>query len=234
MLEVKNLHVYYESALALHDISIKVNEGELVSVVGSNGAGKSTLLKTIVGLVKPRSGEIRLRDERIDALNTPEIISKGISLIPEGRRLFPNMTVLENLEMGAYTKEAWEKRRETLDWIFDLFPILKERQKQLAGTLSGGEQQMLAIARGLMSRPKLLMFDEPSLGLAPKLVAKVFEIVKDLNDQGLTILLVEQNVLHSLRLCDRGYVLENGRITLSGRGDELLENAHVKEAYLGI
>ncbi|MEM3462843.1 MAG: ABC transporter ATP-binding protein [Candidatus Bathyarchaeia archaeon] len=234
MLEVKNLHVYYESALALHDISIKVNEGELISVVGSNGAGKSTLLKTIVGLVKPRSGEIRLRDERIDALNTPEIISKGISLIPEGRRLFPNMTVLENLEMGAYTKEAWEKRRETLDWIFDLFPILKERQKQLAGTLSGGEQQMLAIARGLMSRPKLLMFDEPSLGLAPKLVAKVFEIVKDLNDQGLTILLVEQNVLHSLRLCDRGYVLENGRITLSGRGDELLENAHVKEAYLGI
>ncbi|MEM2602552.1 MAG: ABC transporter ATP-binding protein [Candidatus Bathyarchaeia archaeon] len=234
MLEVKNLHVYYESALALHDISIKVNEGELVSVVGSNGAGKSTLLKTIVGLVKPRSGEIRLRDERIDALNTPEIISKGISLIPEGRRLFPNMTVLENLEMGAYTKEAWEKRRETLDWIFDLFPILKERQKQLAGTLSGGEQQMLAIARGLMSRPKLLMFDEPSLGLAPKLVAKVFEIIKDLNDQGLTILLVEQNVLHSLRLCDRGYVLENGRITLSGRGDELLENAHVKEAYLGI
>ncbi|MEM2226542.1 MAG: ABC transporter ATP-binding protein [Candidatus Bathyarchaeia archaeon] len=234
MLEVKNLHVYYESALALHDISIKVNEGELVSVVGSNGAGKSTLLKTIVGLVKPRSGEIRLREERIDALNTPEIISKGISLIPEGRRLFPNMTVLENLEMGAYTKEAWEKRRETLDWIFDLFPILKERQKQLAGTLSGGEQQMLAIARGLMSRPKLLMFDEPSLGLAPKLVAKVFEIIKDLNDQGLTILLVEQNVLHSLRLCDRGYVLENGRITLSGRGDELLENAHVKEAYLGI
>ncbi|MEM2988642.1 MAG: ABC transporter ATP-binding protein [Candidatus Bathyarchaeia archaeon] len=234
MLEVKNLHVYYESALALHDISIKVNEGELVSVVGSNGAGKSTLLKTIVGLVKPRSGEIRLRDERIDALNTPEIISKGISLIPEGRRLFPNMTVLENLEMGAYTKEAWEKRRETLDWIFDLFPILKERQKQLAGTLSGGEQQMLAIGRGLMSRPRLLMFDEPSLGLAPKLVAKVFETVKDLNDQGLTILLVEQNVLHSLRLCDRGYVLENGRITLSGRGDELLENAHVREAYLGI
>ena len=234
MLEVKNLHVYYGSALALYDVSLKVDEGEVVSVVGSNGAGKSTLLKTIVGLVKPRGGEIRLRDERIDVLNTPEIISRGISLVPEGRRLFPNMTVLENLEMGAYTKEAWEKRREALDWVFSLFPILKDRQRQLAGTLSGGEQQMLAIGRGLMSRPRLLMFDEPSLGLAPKFIAKVFEIVEDLNRQGLTILLVEQNVLHSLRLCDRGYVLENGRITLSGRGDELLENAHVKGAYLGI
>jgi branched-chain amino acid transport system ATP-binding protein len=234
LLEVKNLYVYYESALALSDVSLKVDGGEIVSVVGSNGAGKSTLLKTVVGLVKPRSGEIEFNGERIDDLSTPEIISKGVSLIPEGRRLFPNMTVLENLEMGAYTKEAWGKKEETLDFVFSLFPILKERQGQLAGTLSGGEQQMLAIARGLMSRPRLLMLDEPSLGLAPKLVAKVFETVEELNKKGLTILLVEQNVLHSLRLCDRGYVLENGKIVLSGRGDELLENAYVKEAYLGI
>jgi len=234
MLEVNGINVFYGDIQALWDVSFEVGEGELVVIVGSNGAGKTTTLKTISGLMHPEGGSISFLGQRIDQASPHRIVEMGIAHIPEGRGLFPYMTVLENLEMGAYTRRAREKKDESLEWVYQLFPILAERRGQLAGTLSGGEQQMLAIGRGLMSRPRLLMLDEPSLGLAPMLVLDVFETVKQINEQGVTVMLVEQNVRHALELADRAYVLENGRTTLQGTGKELLENDYVKEAYLGM
>lgn len=234
MLEVKNINVSYDLVRVLWDVSFRVEEGEIVATVGSNGAGKTTTLRTISGLLRPSSGSIEFNGEGLDRVRSHSIVEKGIAHVPEGRRLFPFSTVLANLEIGAYTAGAREKINESLEFVFELFPVLKERGKQLAGTLSGGEQQMLAVARGLMSRPRLLMLDEPSLGLAPILVGKVFEVLRELNDRGVTILLVEQNVSSALSLCNRGYVLENGRIVLEGSGQELLNNPHVKEAYLGV
>jgi branched-chain amino acid transport system ATP-binding protein len=234
LLEVRNINVSYGLVRVLRDVSFTVNEGEMVAAVGSNGAGKTTTLKTISGLLRPTSGSIELKGERLDQIASHLVVEKEIAHVPEGRRLFPFSTVLSNLEIGAYTSRARGRIRESLEFVFELFPVLKERQKQLAGTLSGGEQQMLAIARALMSRPRLLMLDEPSLGLAPLMVHKVFGVLKQLNEGGVTILLVEQNIHSALNLCDRGYVLENGRIVLEGAGQELLDNPYVKEAYLGI
>ena len=234
LLKVNKINVFYGDLQALWDVSFEVYEGEKVVIVGANGAGKTTTLKTISGLLRPRSGTIEFMGQRIDRLPAHKIVELGIAHVPEGRRLFPKMTVLENLEMGAYTKRAREKFEDTLEWVFSIFPVLKERKNQIAGTMSGGERQMLAIARGLMSRPKLLMLDEPSLGLAPKLVLKTFEVIQRISEEGVTILLVEQNVRHALELADRGYVLETGRITLSGTGEELLNNDYVKKAYLGM
>lgn len=234
MLRVNKINVFYGDLQALWNVSIKVDKGELVTVIGANGAGKTTLLKTISGLLHPKSGEIYFLGKRIDKLTPDKIAKMGIAHVPEGRRVFPYLTVYENLLMGAYAnKEAWEKRFDTLEWIYELFPILKERRKQLAGTLSGGEAQMLAIARGLMARPKLLMLDEPSLGLAPKLVLKAFEMIRRIHDEGMTILLVEQNIYHALKLANRGYVLMEGRVVLEGTGGELLGDERVKKAYLG-
>jgi branched-chain amino acid transport system ATP-binding protein len=212
-----------------------VAEGELIAIVGSNGAGKSTILRTISGLVKPRKGAITFDSQRIDRLDPDGIVRIGISMVPEGRELFPRMSVLENLELGAaYVERAYVQTSASLDWVHTLFPVLRERSSQLAGTLSGGEQQMLAIGRALMSRPKLLMLDEPSLGLAPLLVAEVFRTVVQINREGVTVLLVEQNVRQSLTMAHRAYVLENGRMVMEGKGRELITNKHVKEAYLGL
>jgi branched-chain amino acid transport system ATP-binding protein len=233
MLGVNKINVFYGEAQALWDVSFTVNQGEIVTLVGSNGAGKSTALKSISGLVPPASGEIILDGARLDHVPPYRIVEMGIAQIPEGRRLWPDLTVLENMELGAYTKAARAVRHETMDWVFQLFPRLKERRSQLAGTLSGGEQQMLAIGRGLLSKPKLLMLDEPSLGLAPVLVEEVFRVIQEINKQGVTILLVEQNVLHALEIANRGYVLETGHVTLEGTGKELLRDQHVKSAYLG-
>ena len=234
MLEVQNINVCYGFVQVLWDISFRVEEGEIVAIVGSNGAGKSTTLKTISGLLRPTSGSIAFKGERLDQTPAHLVVEKEVAHIPEGRRLFPFSTVLTNLELGAFTKRARNETADNIEYVFELFPVLRERQNQLAGTLSGGEQQMLAIARGLMSRPSLLMLDEPSLGLAPKLVLKTLEILQELNKRGVTILLVEQNVHSSLNLCSRGYVLENGRIVIEGSGQELLDNPHVKAAYLGV
>ncbi len=234
MLKIRNIHVAYGDLRALVDVSLEVGEGELVALVGANGAGKSTTLKTVSGILRPSAGAIEFAGEDITRLQPHRIAALGIAHVPEGRRLFPEMTVLENLEMGALRPEARKKRKQSLEWVFSLFPVLRERERQPAGTLSGGQQQMLAIGRGLMSLPRLLMLDEPSLGLAPVLVKHVFEIVREINRQGITVLLVEQNVMQVLRFCHRGYVLENGRIVLGGRGTELLNDAHVKESYLGI
>ena len=234
MLEVDKINVFYEDLQALWGVSFRVNDGEIVVIVGSNGAGKTTILKTISGLLHPKSGTINLLGKRIDKNSPHSIVDLGVAHIPEGRRLFPYMTVLENLEIGAYTHRAREKKNETLEWVYQLFPILKERKSQLAGTLSGGERQMLAVGRGLMSRPKLLMLDEPSLGLAPKLVLQVFDIVKKINKEGVTILLVEQNVRHALEIANRAYVLETGKITLEGKGKEVLASDYVKKAFLGL
>ncbi len=234
MLEVQNINVCYGLVQVLWDISFRVEEGEIVAIVGSNGAGKSTTLKTISGLLRPTSGSIAFKGERLDQTPAHLVVEKEVAHIPEGRRLFPFSTVLTNLELGAFTKRARNETALNIEYVFELFPVLRERQNQLAGTLSGGEQQMLAIARGLMSRPSLLMLDEPSLGLAPKLVLKTLEILKEVNNRGVTILLVEQNVHSSLNLCNRGYVLENGRVVIEGSGQELLDNPHVKAAYLGV
>lgn len=233
MLDVKNIDVYYDDAQALWDVSFSVNQGEIVTLVGSNGAGKSTTLKAISGLVPPSSGEIRLEGNRIDRTPAHSIVEMGIAQIPEGRRLWPGLSVQENLELGAYIPAARAVRGETMEWVFQLFPLLRKRRSQLAGTLSGGEQQMLAIGRGLLSRPKLLILDEPSLGLAPLLVDEVFETIQKINGEGMTILLVEQNVNVALAISNRGYVLETGRIVISGSGKELLDDEHVKTAYLG-
>ncbi len=233
MLEVEKINVFYDDAQALWDISFNVNNTEIVTLVGSNGSGKSTSLKAISGLVPPSSGQIRLEGARIDRVPAHKIVEMGIAQIPEGRRLWPGLSVLENLELGAYTKGARAVREESLAYVFKLFPRLQERRMQLAGTLSGGEQQMLAIGRGLLSKPKLLILDEPSLGLAPFLVDEVFETIQKINREGTTILLVEQNVNYGLAISNRGYVLETGRIVLSGSGKELLADEHVKTAYLG-
>ena len=234
MLKVNGIDAYYGDMLALRNVSIEVNPGEVVSVIGSNGAGKSTLLKAISGILRPRRGSISLEDNDISSAPPSKIVKTGISHVPEGRQIFPTMTVLENLEMGAQFPRTRKARRETMDQVFAYFPRLKERLEQKAGTLSGGEQQMLAMGRGLMSLPALMMLDEPSLGLAPVLVSTIFEIIEQINRQGTSILLIEQNVFHSLKISDRGYVLENGEIALSGSGQELLDNPHIRKTYLGL
>ena len=233
-LSVERIEVRYGDALALCDVSFDVQQGEIVSLVGANGAGKTTALKAISGLLKPRSGQILFAGDRLNDLLPHSIVNLGIVQIPEGRQLFPYMTVLENLELGSYTPEARKRFNDSLDQVFELFPLLKERKSQLAGTLSGGEQQMLAIGRGLMAMPRLLMLDEPSLGLAPMLVKSIFAAIEVINRQGTTILLVEQDVQKSLALARRGYVMENGRITLQGEAKDLLSNEHLRRAYLGI
>ncbi|MFC2069681.1 ABC transporter ATP-binding protein [Chloroflexota bacterium] len=234
MLDIKNLSTFYGKIQALWDVCLTVEEGEIFALVGTNGAGKSTLLHTISGLIRPASGSITFLGQRIDGMSPHTIVELGISHIPEGRRLFTEMSVSENLDMGAYLSRAWKQRDKTLEQIYQLFPILKERAGQLARTLSGGEQQMLAMGRGLMSRPKLCIIDEPSNGLAPKLVLEVFQIIKSLRDQGITILLVEQNVRHTLEIADRACVLENGRVALDGTCDVLLQSDHVRKSYLGL
>jgi len=234
MLEVSNLDVFYGKSQALHGVSLRVEEKEIVALVGANGAGKSTLLNTISGLLRPASGHMEFLGQRLDKLAPHIIMQLGISHIPEGRKLFRDMTVRENLELGAYTSEAWRRKEETLEQVYQLFPMLKERGKQLAAKLSGGEGQMLAVGRGLMSNPRLCMLDEPSYGLAPKLLTEVLEIIKHLREQGITILLVEQNLRRSLEVADRAYVMENGHIVLEGKSEDLLENESVKKAYLGL
>lgn len=234
MLKVSEIDVYYGDMQALRNVSIEVNPGEVVSVIGSNGAGKSTLLKTVSGMLRPRTGTITLDGGQISQAPPSKIVEKGISHVPEGRQIFPTMTVLENLEMGAQFRRTKKVQQATLEQVFTYFPRLKERLEQKAGTLSGGEQQMLAMGRGLMSLPTIMMLDEPSLGLAPVLVSTIFEIIEKINRQGTSILLIEQNVFHSLKISDRGYVLENGAIALSGPGEELLENPHIRKTYLGL
>ena len=234
MLRVDNIDVFYGDLQILWDVSFEVNEGEIVALVGANGSGKSTTLKTISGLLSPANGSILFQDQQLHMIPANKIIEHGVAHVPEGRRLFPEMTVRENLIMGSLSPAAKAKRNETMEWVFGLFPRLREREKQMAGTLSGGEQQMVAVGRGLMALPKLIMFDEPSLGLAPILVADIFRIIKRINKEGVTVLVTEQNTKQSLEISDRGYVLENGRVVLSGSGQELLDNEHVKQAYLGI
>jgi branched-chain amino acid transport system ATP-binding protein len=234
MLELNGLSVFYERVQVLWDVSFSVHEGEVVTLLGSNGAGKSTTVKTIQGLLRPGAGNIRFMNRSITGLPPYRIVEAGIALVPEGREIFPKMTALENLMLGSYVPRARDSVNARLEWIFQLFPQLAERKKQLAGTMSGGEQQMLAIARALMSKPKLLMLDEPSLGLAPVIVLQVFEIVQKLKDEGVTVLLVEQNVHHALEISDRAYILEKGRVILEGQGTDLLNNHYVREAYLGM
>ena len=233
-LSLEKVEVRYGDAIALFGISLAVQRGEIVSIVGANGAGKSTTIKTVSGLLKPYQGQILFGGKRLNDTPAHVIVDLGIIQIPEGRQLFPYMTTLENLELGSYTPEARKKTGESLRRVIDLFPILQERKDQLAGTLSGGEQQMLAIGRGLMALPKLLMLDEPSLGLSPIMVKAIFEAIAKINQAGTTILLVEQDVKKSLSLAQRGYVMENGKITMTGEGPELLQNEHLKKAYLGI
>ena len=234
MLEVKGLDVSYGDVPALRDVSMTVGEGESVSALGANGAGKSTLLRTISGLLRPRQGTIELDGTRLDRLPAYDIAALGVAHVPEGRRVLPDLSVQENLELGAYLPKPKARRKETLAWIYEIFPRLAERRRQRAGTLSGGEQQMLAVGRGLMLRPRILMLDEPSLGLAPIVVDMTFEKIAEVRREGIAILLVEQNVQRALGLTDRGYVLEQGRIVLQGTSRELLENPHVKVAYLGM
>ena len=231
MLKIEDIHVYYGAIHAVKGISFEVNDGEIVALIGANGAGKSTILKTISGLMHPRSGSITFDGQQIAHMDAHKLVHRGLAHVPEGRRIFLQMTVQENLEMGAYTQKDVSK--EDLERMFTLFPRLKERRKQIAGTLSGGEQQMLAMSRALMSHPKLLMLDEPSMGLAPILVDQIFDITKELHAAGTTILLVEQNATKALKLADRAYVLETGRITLSGTGAELAQSDDVRKAYLG-
>jgi len=234
MLRVESLSVCYGKAQALWDVSLSVEDKTITAVVGSNGAGKSTLLNTLAGLLTPVSGSISFEGERINDYETHERVEAGISLIPEGRRLFPYLTVEENLQIGAYGKRARADTKKSLEWVYHLFPILKERRKQLAGTLSGGQQQMAAIARGLMSRPKLLMLDEPSLGLAPIIALEVFKLLREINDAGVTILLVEQDVYQTLRVAAKAFVLETGRVVMEGSGEELMKQESIKKAYLGL
>jgi len=234
MLKVKGIDVFYGDLQVLWDVSFEVKEKEILVLVGANGAGKSTTIRTISSLLTPRKGSIEFDGIRVDKTPPYRVIEHGIVHVPEGRRLFPQMSVEENLIMGTLYGEAKVNRAQTMERVYGLFPRLRERQKQLAGTLSGGEQQMLAVGRGLMSLPKLMMFDEPSLGLAPILVQDIFRIVRKINEEGVTVLLVEQNVRQTLAMCHRAYVLENGRVVLEGTGEALMANEHVKEAYLGI
>ena len=233
MLEVENLNVYYNAIHALKGIGFHLEEGEIIALIGANGAGKSSTLNTISGLIRSKTGHIKFQGEDISTTPPQEIVGKGIIQVPEGRRIFARMTVLENLEMGAYIQSNSDQIKEDLEMVFKRFPRLEERRKQFGGTLSGGEQQMLAIARGLMARPKLLLLDEPSMGLAPILVEQIFDIIRDINQQGTSILLVEQNAQMALSIADRGYVFETGTTVLEGDAQELLENPMVQKAYLG-
>jgi branched-chain amino acid transport system ATP-binding protein len=234
LLEVQNLDLYYGDAQALSSVSLEVAEGRIVAIVGANGAGKSSLIRTIAGIEKPRAGQVRFKGRNITGLESYETCNLGIGQVAEGRQIFPSLSVLENLEMGGLLPRARSKARQTIDEVFAMFPRLAERRGQLAGTMSGGEQQMLAIGRCLMGQPELIMFDEPSLGLAPAVVQDVLQTIRDLNRDGLTCVLVEQNVAVSLKLASRAYVLENGRVTLSGTGEELLADDRVRQAYLGM
>lgn len=234
MLTLERVDAGYGATSILHAVSLDVRAGEVVTIVGANGAGKTTTLRAIAGLVRPTRGRILFEDEDVTRLSGHEMVERGVTLIPEGRQLFPEMTVRENLLMGAYRRAARERQSETLSEVLDLFPRVRERLDQNAGSLSGGEQQMVAIARGMMARPKLLMFDEPSLGLAPIVVAQVFAVVDRIVKTGATVLIVEQNVFHTLQVADRGYVLENGEIVLADASAALLNNDHVRRAYLGI
>ncbi len=231
MLKIENLVVNYGGIEAVKGVSLEVPDGSIVTLVGANGAGKSTTLRSIVGLVKAKSGSITLDGEELLGQNTTDIVAKGITLVPEGRKVFPDMTVLENLKIGAYLRK--DSLKDDIDHVYDLFPRLKERSWQAAGTLSGGEQQMLAVGRALMSKPKLIMMDEPSLGLAPIIVQGIFDIIREINKQGTTVLLIEQNANMALKTANYGYVMETGRISLEGPGQELLANERVKELYLG-
>jgi branched-chain amino acid transport system ATP-binding protein len=234
MLKVEKLSAGYGNIQILWDVSLEVNKGEIVALIGGNGAGKSTLVRTITGLLQAASGNIRFLENSISGLEPHKITELGLSHIPEGRRIFTEMSVRENLEMGAYPKESWKNRKKTLKKVYEMFPKLKERERQLARTFSGGEQQMLAMGRGLMSQPELCIIDEPSNGLAPKVVLEVFEIIQSMRKQGITILLIEQNVRQTLEISDRAYVLENGRIVMEGDCATCLASEHVKKAYLGL
>ena len=233
MLSIKDLYVNYGGINALRGISLDVPDGKIVTLIGANGAGKSTTLRTISGLVKAKSGSILWNDEELTTKSIDAIVSSGIAMVPEGRRVFADLTVLENLKIGAYLRKDKEQIEKDIEWVYDLFPRLKERSWQFAGTLSGGEQQMLAVGRALMSKPKLIMMDEPSLGLAPLVVQDIFKIIRTINEQGVTVLLVEQNANMALKVADNAYVLETGEITMQGTGAELLADPKVKEAYLG-
>jgi len=233
MLKIEGLSVFYGGIHALQGIDIEVPEGKIITLIGANGAGKSTTLNSIIGLVKPSSGKITLDDKNITGNDPKDNVSRGLVLIPEGRRIFPNLTVNENLTLGSYTRKDKDETDKVREHCFELFPILKQRYKQLGGTLSGGEQQMLAVARGLMANPKVLMLDEPSLGLAPLISKMIFEIIQKINREGTTILLVEQNAHAALEICDYAYVLETGEITMQGKGDILLKDDDIRKAYLG-
>jgi branched-chain amino acid transport system ATP-binding protein len=233
MLEVKNLNVSYGVTPILRDVSLSVKQGEVIALLGSNGAGKTTLVNTMMGMLKPVSGEIIFEGEHIENMQPHEIVKRGIAQVPEGRKIFPYISVRDNLYLGAYSNEAWHKRSESMEWVYGLFPLLKDRQNMPARTLSGGEQQMLVIGRGLMSRPKLLLVDEPSLGLAPKLLSEVYEILRKLSDANITTLLSEQNARQALSISGRGYVMANGRVVLTDSSDKLLNSELIKEAYLG-
>ncbi|SHI55681.1 amino acid/amide ABC transporter ATP-binding protein 2, HAAT family [Malonomonas rubra DSM 5091] len=235
MLKIKNIQTYYGNIQALKDVSLEVKEGEIVTLIGANGAGKTTTLMSICGITPPRSGEITLDGDLITGMSAEKIVQQGIVQVPEGRRIFPDMTVLENLEMGAFLRKNKQLVQQDLNYVMTLFPILEKRKNQLGGTLSGGEQQMLAISRALMARPRVLLLDEPSLGLAPLIIKQIFDILKQINkENNTTIFLVEQNANQALKLADRGYVMENGRITLVDDADRLLENDDVRKAYLGM
>jgi branched-chain amino acid transport system ATP-binding protein len=234
MLRVEKLEVAYGKLQALWGVTFDVRQGEIVALVGANGAGKTTTLKTLSGLLRPKAGSIWLGDERVDRRSPAEIAELGVAHVPEGRKLFPEMTVLDNLLMGGYARPARPQRSERLEQVFGIFPRLRERQKQMTGTLSGGEQQMVAIGRGLMAGPKVMMLDEPSLGLAPIMVTEMFRVIGEINRAGVTVLLVEQNTEHALALAHRGFVLESGRVVLTGTGKELLANAQIRQAYLGL
>lgn len=233
MLKVENLVVAYGGIEALKGITVEVPDKKIVTLIGANGAGKSTLLRTIIGLVKPVSGTVTYGDITLTGLNSQQIVQNGLTLVPEGRRVFPNLTVLENLQIGAYMRKDQDGIKKDIEWCYELFPRLQERNWQMAGTLSGGEQQMLALARALMSRPKLIMMDEPSLGLAPLVIKEIFKIIREINNKGVTVLLVEQNANMALKVADLAYVLETGNIKMQGTGMELLENPEIREAYLG-
>jgi len=233
LLSIEDIYVSYGDLKVLSSVNFHVDEKEIVCLIGGNGAGKSTMINTISGINIPRRGRIKFFDEKIDRKKAHVIVEKGIIQVPEGRRIFPSLSVLENLEMGSFLPKAKKRRKEALEEVYSLFPILKDRIRQQGGTLSGGEQQMLAIGRGLMSAPKLLMLDEPSLGLAPIIVSDIFKTITNINSRGTTIFIVEQNIEYTLDMADRGYVLENGSIVLEGKGKNLLENPHIKEAYLG-
>ena len=234
MLEVSHLDTFYGKIQAIWGVSLRVDEKEIVSLVGANEAGKTTLLKTICGMLRPASGSVEFLGSRIDGLTPHSIVELGVSYVPEGGKPFTEMTVRENLEMGAYPYHTWKRREERLEQVYQVFPYLKARERQLARTLSGGERQMLAMGRSLMAKPKLCMFDEPSYGLAPLLVKELFKFIITLNEEGITVLLVEQNIGHALEVADRAYLLENGRVVLEGAGEQFLQNDYVKKAYLGL